>query len=70
LTQHPIIIDRAAYDSAQELLTLFGRLAPLEANARANQSRDVGNIVHYCRWRSVGRLIEALADDPEGMTLH
>jgi len=70
LTHQPIIIDRAAYDCAQELLALFGSLAPYEAKARANESRDIGNVSHYCRWRVVERLISMLTDEDEDATLH
>ena len=70
MTQHSMIADRASYDAAQELLSLFGGLAGYEAKARANQSRDIGNVVHYCRWRTVERLITLLSEEAEGETLH
>jgi len=70
LTDTTLLIDRASYDAAQELLSLFGGLAAYEAKARANQSRDIGNVVHYCRWRSVERFICALSEDTDGETRH
>ncbi len=64
------VTDRAVVDAAQELVTLFGALAPMEAEARAHQSRSIGNAISFCRWRSIGRLITILTDAPEDITLH
>ncbi len=62
--------DAAAAREAAELMERFGGYAADEANARACRSRDIGNVAHYCRWRQIGRLIEALAEDGDGATLH
>lgn len=51
------IADRASLDHAQDLMTRFGQGAGTEAAARAERSRDLGNLVHFCRWRQVERLI-------------
>ncbi|SFR87109.1 hypothetical protein [Sphingomonas jatrophae] len=64
------IADRATLDSAAELLARFGDHAAIEAALRAGASRDKGNVVHFCRWRQVERLIEVLAADQPVGTVH
>jgi hypothetical protein len=51
---------RAAFTEAAALIDSFGDFAASEAQLRARRSRDVGNVVHFCRWREVGRMIELL----------
>lgn len=58
-------VDRAGADLAAEFMALFGPQASNEAAARSRRSRDRGNLVSYCRWRQVERLIEALEDGGE-----
>jgi hypothetical protein len=53
----------AAYTEAAQLIERFGDHAGSEAALRAGRSRDVGNFVHFCRWREVGRMIEVLRDE-------
>lgn len=53
----------AAYTEAAELIEHFGDYAGSEAALRADRSRDLGNLVHFCRWREVGRLIDLIRDD-------
>lgn len=50
--------DREAVFDAAELVEEFGLLAGKEAAARANKSREIGNVVHFCRWRQIKRLVE------------
>lgn len=57
----PYVADRAAFDDAAELIARFGDDAGFEAAARADRSRDVGNVVTYCRWRQIERLIVLLS---------
>jgi hypothetical protein len=64
------IHDRKTVECAEEFLTLFGVSAAFEASARAHKSRTLGNVPHYCHWRTVERLILSLADMPEDVTLH
>jgi hypothetical protein len=65
---HPI--DRAALADANELIARFGEHARIEAASRADKSRIVGNVIHFCRWRQVERTIEMLdIKDPPG-TIH
>ena len=48
----------------------FGQEAALEAAVRAEKSRGAENILKFCHWRQVERLIDALAaDEPQG-TIH
>ena len=67
--QHVYVPDAAAATEAAELIDRFGDFAADEAAARATRSRDLGNVIHYCRWRQIQRLIEAL-DRGDGATLH
>jgi hypothetical protein len=46
---------------AAELIRDFGETAGLEAAARAERSRDLGNHIHFCRWRQIGRLVDLLS---------
>lgn len=64
------VADRRLFDDAATLISDFGASASLEAALRASRSRDLGNVVHFCRWRQVERLIVALSVDREGDTLH
>ncbi len=54
-------VDRAGLDQAQELMALFGELATFEAAQRADRSRAVGNVIHFCHWRQIERAIELLS---------
>jgi len=64
------ISDRTHVTTAQELISMFGALAPIEAAARANYSRSLGNHIHFCKWREVARLIDVFNAEPENVTLH
>ena len=70
MTQQPFVADRSYVDTATELMGMFGKLAGFEAQARAHNSRRIGNAIDFCKWRSIERLIELLTDVPEGTTLH
>ena len=70
LSPHVHISDAAAVQDAAELIDRFGEFAADEAAARARSSRDVGNVIHYCRWRQIQRLIEYLDADNIEATLH
>lgn len=58
---HVHLPDRAAAADAAELIARFGAYAASEAAARAERSRDLGNLVHFCRWRQIERMILLLA---------
>ena len=36
----------------------------------ADRSRNLGNVIHYCRWRQIQRLIEMLAVEAGEATVH
>jgi hypothetical protein len=66
----PFVADRAMLADATELMARFGEHAPFEAAARADRSRDLGNVLHFCRWRQVERLVLLLSDDVPSGTVH
>lgn len=67
---HVHLPDRAAAVEAAELIARFGDFAASEAAARADRSRDLGNVVHFCRWRQIERLIVLLSSDQALHTIH
>ncbi len=71
MQQHIHLSDASAVAHAADLIERFGALACSEAAARANDSRDRGNVVHFCRWRQIERLIVQLGEGPQrGARLH
>jgi hypothetical protein len=64
------IADRITADSAASLMASFGEDAGREAAARADLSRDRGNVVLFCRWRQVERLIVMLSSHHVQGTIH
>jgi hypothetical protein len=54
-------VDRASWEDAARLIQIYGHDAGFEAASLANQSRDVGNVRHFCRWRQIERLIVTLS---------
>ena len=70
MRNHIHLPDRAAAADADELIRSFGDFAAGEAARRASRSRSLGNVVHYCRWRQIERMIDRLAAGPGGETLH
>jgi hypothetical protein len=64
------IAGRHSLADAQDLIREFGGEAALQAAVRAERSRGDENILKFCHWRQVERLIDALAaEEPQG-TLH
>ena len=55
------IAGRNSLADAQELMREFGHEAGLQAAVRAEKSREAENILKFCHWRQVERLIDALA---------
>ncbi len=53
----PYLGDAREVADADELIRSFGDDAGFEAAARADHSRDLGNHIHFCRWRQIERLI-------------
>ncbi len=70
--EQPVYLeDASALADATELIARFGEHAAFEAAARANHSRGLGNLVHFCRWRQIERLIALLnLEETEGVTIH
>lgn len=63
-------VDRDEVTAANALIARYGGHAAGAAQQRAEQSRAVGNYVHFCRWRQVERLIDFLAAGRGGGTVH
>ncbi|MCL6682880.1 hypothetical protein [Sphingomonas alba] len=64
------IASRTSLTDAQDLIREFGGEAALQAAVRAEKSREAENILKFCHWRQVERLIDALhGDEPQG-TIH
>jgi hypothetical protein len=70
LYEHVYLPDRSAATDAAELITRFGAHAASEAAARADRSRELGNVIHFCRWRQIERMIVLLASNGSGRRLH
>jgi hypothetical protein len=59
-----------AFAEAADLIARFGDYAASEAKLRASRSRDLGNLVHFCRWREVERMIGTLRLEESAGPLH
>lgn len=66
----PFIAGRLALSDAAELIDRFGDDAGFEAATRAEVSRDAGNVVRFCHWRQIERVIATLACDEVRGTIH
>lgn len=66
----PYLADRGQVADAAELIALFGEDAGFEAASRADRSRDLGNHVHFCRWRQIERLVVLLSIGRAVGTVH
>ena len=64
------IAGRAALADASLLMATYGDNAGFEAAARAEQSRDQGNVVRFCHWRQIERVIASLSDRQATGTVH
>ena len=65
-----ILLRTSAIAEASELIDRFGIHAISEAAARADRSRELGNVIHFCRWRQIERIIPILASDRAEGTIH
>ena len=71
MQQYVHLPDAMAAAEAAELIAQFGDPAAFEAAARANHSRGLGNVVHFCRWRQIERMINLLTTEDAGAaTIH
>ena len=66
----PFIHSRLALADASDLIDRYGDDAGLEAAARADRSRDDGNVVRFCHWRQIERVVAALRSDETIGTVH
>ena len=66
----PFITGRAALDDAASLIELFGDDAGFEAASRAEHSRDAGNVIRFCHWRQIERVIVTLTEQEVRGTVH
>ena len=70
MADFPYIADARAVADATDLIATFGNGAGNEAAIRADRSRDIGNHVHFCRWRQIERLIVVLTAPCSIGTVH
>ena len=68
--ESPFIHGRGALADAADRIERFGDDAAFEAAARAERSRDIGNIAHFCHWRQIERVIATLSCDEVLGTIH
>ncbi|MEP7131209.1 MAG: hypothetical protein ABI770_08785 [Sphingomicrobium sp.] len=66
----PFIHGRMALHDASELIERFGDDAGFEAAARADRSRDDGNVARFCHWRQIERVIATLSCDEVRGSVH
>lgn len=66
----PFISGRAALADAALLLETYGDDAGFEAAARAEASRERGNVLRFCHWRQIERVIVTLSDCEVRGTIH
>ena len=64
------ISGRPALADAAELLERYGDNAGFEAAVRAEESRDAGNVVRFCHWRQIERVIVTLSSDEVRGSIH
>ena len=66
----PYIAGRAALADAALLIETYGDDAGFEAAARAESSRGTGNVLKFCHWRQIERVIVTLSDQEVRGTVH
>ena len=66
----PFIHGRLALADASDLIERFGDDAGFEAAARAEHSRDLGNVARFCHWRQIELVIVSLNSDEILDTIH
>lgn len=64
------IASRNALDDACKLMDRFGDDAAMEAAVLAEGARDRGNVLRFCHWRQIERVIVTLASDEALGTVH
>ena len=66
----PFITSRAALADACQLIEAHGEDASFEAAVRAERARDGGNVLRFCYWRQIERVIVTLSSGRREATLH
>lgn len=66
----PLYVKPRDVVEAEALIDKFGTAAGIEAADRANASRNIGNHIHYCRWRQIERLVIFLSVQTTLGTIH
>jgi hypothetical protein len=66
----PFIAGPGALADAAELIDRFGEHAQSEAAARAELSRGDGNVLRFCHWRQIERVIATLASEEVHGSVH
>ena len=61
---------RTSLTDAAELMRRYGEDAADEAAARADRSRDDGNVARFCHWRQIQRVIASLSNEDIRGTVH
>ena len=61
---------RRALSDAAELIERYGDDAGFEAAARAERSRDGGNVRRFCDWRQIERVVATLTVEEALGTVH
>lgn len=64
------LADAHQVTEAADLIATFGEQAPVEAAIRAGHMRDIGNHVHFCRWRQTERLVALMSSAEVLGTVH
>ena len=64
------IAGRESLSDAEALIHEYGSEAALQAAVRAEKSRGAENILKFCHWRQVERLIDALAAEERQGTIN
>lgn len=68
--QLPYVPDRSSVCDAVDLIARYGEGAGFEAALRADRSREVGNHIHFARWRQIERLIVVMSVERPLGTVH
>jgi hypothetical protein len=66
----PFINGRVALADAALLLETYGDDAGFEAAARAEDARDKDNVMRFCHWRQIERVIATLSEQEASGTVH
>lgn len=64
------LTDAKQVAEAADLIATYGEQASIEAAIRAGHMRNIGNHLHFCRWRQIERLIAIMASDEAVGTIH